>query len=81
MRRLLARRWTPEEDAGLTRMWLDGRPVMRIALKLRKGKSSVYARAAALGLPMRPTFRRAPPLAPRQARVVLRESDPASTIE
>ena len=69
MRRLLARRWTPGEDAELARMWVDGRPVIRIALTLRKGKSSIYVRAAALSLPRRPSFRRSPPLAPRLARV------------
>jgi hypothetical protein len=81
MRRLLARRWTAEEDAGLARMWVQGRSVMRIALALRKGKSSVYTRAAALGLPRRPSFRRAPPLAPRQARVLMPGPNLAPKIE
>jgi len=70
-RRLLARRWTADEDADLSRMWIAGRPVARIALKMGRGKSSIYVRAAALGLPTRPSFRRSPPLAPGQIRVSL----------
>jgi hypothetical protein len=68
-RRLLARRWTADEDADLLRMWIAGRPAARIAVKMRRGRSSIYVRAAALGLPTRPSFKRSPPLAPRQVRV------------
>lgn len=65
-RRLLARRWTADEDADLLRLWIAGWPVARIAVKMRRGKSSIYVRAAALGLPTKPSFRRSPPLAPEQ---------------
>lgn len=67
-RRLLARRWTADEDAVLLRMWIAGRPVARIAVTMRRGKSSIYVRAEALGLPTRPCIRRSPPLAPTQVR-------------
>ena len=80
MRRLLARRWTPEEDARLARLWDDGRPVARIAIALRRGKSSVYIRAVELDLPPRPSLSRSPPLAPRQP-LFLRGGGSAPTLE
>ena len=56
MRRLLARRWTADEDAELIALWMRGRPAIHIARKLRRGLSSIYTRAAALGLPKRPSL-------------------------
>ena len=62
-RRLLHRRWTAEEDEVLSRLWLSGSPVVRIARKMGRGQSSIYVRAGALGLPTKPSLKRCSPVA------------------
>ena len=54
MRRLLARRWSADDDADLIALWMRGRPAIHIARKLRRGLSSIYTRARVLGLPKTP---------------------------
>jgi hypothetical protein len=63
MRRLLARRWSADDDADLIALWMRGRPAIHIARKLRRGLSSIYTRAKVLGLPTRPSLP-SPPIIP-----------------
>ena len=69
MRRLLARRWSAEDDAHLVDLWMNGRPAARIARKLHRPLRSVYTRAAGLSLPKRLSLL-SPPIPPNPMTVM-----------
>jgi len=46
----VARRWQPDEDDRLRRMYLEGAPLALIAGELRRSEDAVGARRRALGV-------------------------------
>ena len=55
----LVRAWTAEDDRQLAEMAAAGMSLMRIAMRMRRTASSVYARATKLGVAL-PKLQRAP---------------------
>ena len=50
MRILLSRPWNDEDVAALKRLWEDGVPVRKLALRFRRSQSAIRGKAVQLGL-------------------------------
>jgi hypothetical protein len=47
---LLSRPWSDEDIASLKRLWADGVPVRKLALRFRRSQSAIRGKAVQLGL-------------------------------
>ena len=50
VRILLSRPWNDEDVAALRRLWEDGVPVRKLALRFRRSQSAIRGKAVQLGL-------------------------------
>ena len=50
MRILLSRPWNDEDVAALKKLWEDGVPVRKLALRFRRSQSAIRGKAVQLGL-------------------------------
>jgi hypothetical protein len=50
MRILLSRPWSDDDVAALKRLWEDGVPVRKLALRFRRSQSAIRGKAVQLGL-------------------------------
>lgn len=50
VRILLSRPWNDEDIAALKRLWEDGVPVRKLALRFRRSQSAIRGKAVQLGL-------------------------------
>ncbi len=57
VRILLSRPWNDQDVAALKRMWEEGVPVRKLALRFRRSQSAIRGKAVQLGLkrPVQPT--------------------------
>jgi len=47
---LLSRPWSDEDIASLKKLWADGMPVRKLALRFRRSQSAIRGKAVQLGL-------------------------------
>jgi hypothetical protein len=47
---LLSRPWSEEDIASLRKLWADGMPVRKLALRFRRSQSAIRGKAVQLGL-------------------------------
>jgi len=47
---LLSRPWSDEDIASLKKLWADGVPVRKLALRFRRSQSAIRGKAVQLGL-------------------------------
>ena len=57
---LLSRPWTDEDISTLRKLWADGVPVRKLALRFRRSQSAIRGKAVQLGL-KRPIAAARPP--------------------
>lgn len=50
MRILLSRPWADQDVAALKKLWEDGVPVRKLALRFRRSQSAIRGKAVQLGL-------------------------------
>jgi hypothetical protein len=50
MRILLSRPWNDQDVAALKKLWEDGVPVRKLALRFRRSQSAIRGKAVQLGL-------------------------------
>jgi len=50
MRILLSRPWNDEDVASLRKLWEEGVPVRKLALRFRRSQSAIRGKAVQLGL-------------------------------
>ncbi len=50
MRILLSRPWNAQDVAALRKMWEEGVPVRKLALRFRRSQSAIRGKAVQLGL-------------------------------
>jgi len=62
VRILLSRPWNDQDVAALRKMWEEGIPVRKLALRFRRSQSAIRGKAVQLGL-KRPVQPARPPLA------------------